>query len=157
MKRILTAFVMLAAAAMTLLSCETLDSLNPKKKAQTEFSTMYPDARDVEWEMKLTHFEVSFETGTPPDEKHCEAWYDLKTGAWLRTETDLLESALPQIVKDALANSEYATAVLDASDIEYVETPDGNFYQLEVTYKGIEIKLEVTEDGKISLGKVSLD
>lgn len=157
MKRILTAFVMLAAAAMTLLSCDTLDSLNPKKKAQTEFNTMYPGAYDVEWETKLGYWVVSFEIGTPPDVKDCEAWYDMKTGAWLRTETDLLESALPQIVKDALANSEYATAVLDASDIEYVETPDGNFYQLEVTYKGIEIKLEVTEDGKISLGKVSLD
>ena len=157
MKRILTAFVMLAAAAMTLLSCETLDSLNPKKKAQTEFSKMYPDARDVEWEMKLNHWEVSFETGTPPDVKKCEAWFDLKSGAWLRTEIDLLESALPQIVKDALAESEYATAVMNASDIEYVETPDGNFYQLEITYKGVEIKLEVTEDGKISLGKVSLE
>ena len=46
---------------------------------------------------------------------------------------------------------------MNASDIEYVETPDGNFYQLEITYKGVEIKLEVTEDGKISLGKVSLE
>lgn len=156
MKRIFL-FAVLAAAAMTLLSCETLDSLNPKKKAQAEFSAMFPDAFDVEWEMKVSHWEVSFKTGTLPEVKDCEAWYDLKTGAWLRTETDLLESALPQAVKDALAKSEYATAVLNAGDIEYVETPDGNFYQLEITYKGVEIKLEVTEEGKISLGQVKIE
>ncbi|MBO5979518.1 MAG: PepSY-like domain-containing protein [Bacteroidales bacterium] len=153
MKRIITTIAMLAAAAMTLISCETFEDGKPLKNVREAFAEMYPDARDVEWDMDVTNWKVSFELGTPPDVKDCEAWYG-QNAKWIRTETDILESALPQVVKDALAASEYATAVLDAGDIEYVETPDGNFYQLEVTLKGLEVKLKVSEDGKISLAGV---
>jgi hypothetical protein len=149
MKRIILT-VILAVSAMTLFSCEKFEDGMPVKSVREAFAEMYPDARDVEWDMELTGWKVSFETGTPPDVKESEAWYD-RNGNWLRTETDLLASALPQVVKDALAASEYASAVLDASDVEFVETPDGNFYQLEVILKGLEVKLKVSEDGKISL------
>ena len=153
MKRIFTAFMILAAAAISLCACDKINGGKPLKNVQTAFAEMYPDARDVEWEMELTNWKVSFELGTPPDVKECEAWYGLNA-KWIRTETDLLESALPQAVKDALAASEYATAVLDASDIEFVETPDGNYYQLEITLKGVEVKLKVTAEGEISLAGV---
>ena len=149
MKRIILT-VILAVSAMTLFSCEKFEDGKPVKSVREAFAEMYPDARDVEWDMELTGWKVSFETGTPPDIKESEAWYD-RDGNWLRTETDLLASALPQVVKDALAASEYASAVLDAGDVEFVETPDGNFYQLEVILKGLEVKLKVSEDGKISL------
>lgn len=149
MKRVILT-VILAVSAMTLFSCEKFEDGMPVKSVREAFAEMYPDARDVEWDMELTGWKVSFETGTPPDVKESEAWYD-RNGNWLRTETDLLASALPQVVKDALAASEYASAVLDASDVEFVETPDGNFYQLEVILKGLEVKLKVSEDGKISL------
>jgi hypothetical protein len=149
MKRIILT-VILAVSAMTLFSCEKFEDGMPVKSVREAFAEMYPDARDVEWDMELTGWKVSFETGTPPDIKESEAWYD-RNGNWLRTETDLLASALPQVVKDALAASEYASAVLDAGDVEFVETPDGNFYQLEVILKGLEVKLKVSEDGKISL------
>jgi hypothetical protein len=149
MKRIILT-VILAVSAMTLFSCEKYEDGKPVKSVREAFAEMYPDARDVKWDMELTGWKVSFETGTPPDVKESEAWYD-RNGNWLRTETDLLASALPQVVKDALAASEYASAVLDAGDVEFVETPDGNFYQLEVILKGLEVKLKVSEDGKISL------
>ena len=149
MKRIILT-VILAVSAMTLFSCEKYEDGKPVKSVREAVAEMDPDARDVEWDMELTGWKVSFETGTPPDVKESEAWYD-RNGNWLRTETDLLASALPQVVKDALATSEYASAVLDAGDVEFVETPDGNFYQLEVILKGLEVKLKVSEDGKISL------
>lgn len=149
MKRIILT-VILAVSAMTLFSCEKYEDGKPVKSVREAFAEMYPDARDVEWDMEPTGWKVSFETGTPPDIKESEAWYD-RNGNWLRTETDLLASALPQVVKDALAASEYASAVLDAGNVEFVETPDGNFYQLEVILKGLEVKLKVSEDGKISL------
>ncbi len=150
MKRIAKIFTMLAAVALTFVSCEKFEDGKPSKGVRDEFDQMYPDAHDVEWDRELAGWQVSFKTGTPPNVKECDAWYDVN-GNWLRTETDILESALPQAVKDALAASEYASAVLDASDIDYVETPDGNFYQLEVVLKGLEIKLDVSEDGEISL------
>lgn len=149
MKRILGFILMLVTAAV-LLSCEKYEDGKPLKNVRNAFSEMYPGARDVEWDAENGYWVVSFELGTPPNVKECEAWYDVDAN-WLRTETDLVDSALPQSVKDAIAASEYASALLSAGDVDYVETPDGNFYELEVNLNGLEIRLKVSEDGKVSL------
>lgn len=155
MKRILTALFALALVTAAFVSCDKFEDGRPANPVLSEFERMYPDAKDVEWEADMLNWKVSFELGTPPAVTEYEAWYD-RDGKWLRTESDLLENALPQVVKDALAASEYASAVLSAGDIEYVETPEGNYYQLEVKYNGVEVKLKVTEDGDISLEGVDL-
>lgn len=143
-------FAVAALTALTLLSCEKYDDGKPAKSVRSEFARMYPDAKDVEWEAEAGYWKVSFETGKAPAVKEHEAWYDA-SGNWIRTETDIVASALPQSVKDALAASEYASAVLSGSDIEYVETPEGNYYEIEVRFGGAEIALKVTEDGEVSL------
>ena len=142
--------MMLAVPAISLFSCEKYEDGRPSKNIRAVFAEMYPDARDVEWDLELSGWNVSFELGTPPAVKDCEAWYGLDA-AWIRTETDIPASALPQSVKDALAASEYAGAMLDTDDIEFVETPDGDYYQLEVLFNGLEIRLKISEDGDISL------
>lgn len=150
MKRFYMIFAVAAMAALTLLSCEKYEDGKPAKSVRSEFAEMYPDARDVEWEAEAGYWKVSFETGKAPAVQEHEAWYDA-SGNWIRTETDLVASALPQSVKDALAASEYASAILSGSDIEYVETPDGNYYEIEVRYGGVEVALKVTEGGEVSL------
>lgn len=149
MKRIL-AFTVMAVAALSLLSCEKYEDGKPSKDVRTEFKDMYPDARDVEWEAERGLWQVSFETGTPPAVEEHEAWYDAN-GNWIRTETDILASELPQSVKDAIAASEYASAVILHDDIEYVTTPDGDYYSLELMYNGVKIRLNVTEGGEVSM------
>ena len=143
-------FAVAAMAALTLLSCEKYEDGKPAKSVRSEFAKMYPDARDVEWEAEAGYWKVSFETGKAPAVQDHEAWYDV-SGNWIRTETDIVASALPQSVKDALKASKYASAVLSGSDIEYVETPSGNYYEFEVIYEGVEVALTVTEDGEVSL------
>ena len=149
MKRILFALIMMATA-VTMFSCDKYEDGKPLKNVREAFAEMYPDARDVEWDAENGYWVVSFELGTPPDVKECEAWYDVNAN-WIRTETDLVDNALPQSVKDAIAASEYASALLSAGDVDYVETPDGNFYELEVNLHGLAIRLKVSEDGKVSL------
>lgn len=149
MKRIL-AFTVMAVAALSLLSCEKYEDGKPSKDVRTEFKDMYPDARDVEWEVERGLWQVSFETGTPPAVKEHEAWYDAN-GNWIRTETDILASELPQSVKDALAASEYASATLLPDEIEYVATPAGDYYSLELMFNGVKIRLNVTEGGEVSM------
>lgn len=148
MKRI-SAFAVMAALAMSLLSCEKYEDGKPSRDVRTQFKDMYPDARDVEWEAERGLWQVSFETGTPPAVKEHEAWYD-SNGNWIRTETDILASELPQSVKDAIAASEYASAVILHDDIEYVTTPDGDYYSLELMYNGVKIRLNVTEGGEVA-------
>lgn len=152
MKRILAA---LAIAAAALLSCEKYDDGKPSKAVRAEFNSMYPNARDVEWELEYGNWKVSFETGTAPNVKEREAWFDVN-GNWLRTETDISQSELPKAVKDALEASEYASPYLQIDDIDYVETPDGDFYQVDVKVAGVEISLDVTASGVITLSSLGL-
>ena len=86
---------MLAAAAMTLISCETFEDGKPLKNVREAFAEMYPDARDVEWDMDVTDWKVSFELGTPPDVKDCEAWYGTENAACPRASLCLLFLSLP--------------------------------------------------------------
>lgn len=59
-------------------------------------------------------------------------------------------------VKDALEASEYASPYLQIDDIDYVETPDGDFYQVDVKVAGVEISLDVTASGVITLSSLGL-
>ena len=159
MKKIMTisaAFLFYAAtiaAAATIISCEKYEDGRPLKNVRSEFKSMYPDARDVEWDSEYGYWVVSFELGTRPDVKECEAWYDVNAN-WLRTETEMFERDLPKAVKDALESSEYASPYLQIDDVDYVETPKGNFYQVDVKTAGREIGLDVTAEGVISLSDI---
>ncbi len=152
MKRIV-AIIAIAAAMVTIASCEKYENGRPSKDVRSEFERMYPDAWDVEWEMDYgmqeTYWEVSFETGKRPNGIDHTAWYDMN-GRWVATETDILLNAVPQHVKDALT-AEYVEMLLEDHEIEYYETPDGNFYRFDIYNHGIEIKVDVTEKGEVSV------
>lgn len=143
----------IAASLVAIASCEKYDDGRPAKDVRSEFTRMYPDAWDVEWEIEYGPdgkcWEVSFETGKRPNGIEHSARFDMD-GNWLETETDILWNAVPQHVKDALA-LEYAGSVLEDHTIDYVETPTGNFYRIDIYHNGVEVKVKVTEDGKVSL------
>lgn len=67
--------------------------------------------------------------------------------AWVRTEWDVRRSELPAAVSAAIAASEYAAWSLD--DLEYVETPDGDYYRIELERGDREVKLRVNAAGNI--------
>ena len=72
MKKIMTisaAFLFYAAtiaAAATIISCEKYEDGRPLKNVRSEFKSMSPDARDVEWDSEYGYWVVSFELGTRP-------------------------------------------------------------------------------------------
>jgi len=69
------AYAVMAALALSLLSCEKYEDGKPSKDVRTEFRDMYPDARDVEWEAERGLWKVSFETGIPPAVDEHFIWY----------------------------------------------------------------------------------
>ncbi len=152
MKRIF-AIMATAASLVAMASCEKYEDGRPAKGTVSEFEKMYPDAWDVEWELEYglegKYWEVSFETGKRPDGVEHSAKFDMD-GNWLETETDVFWNAVPQAVKDALA-AEYAGSVLEDHTVDYVETPAGNFYRIDIYHNGVEVKVKVTEEGKVSL------
>lgn len=146
-------FIILAVvAAMSATSaCDKYEDGRPSKDVRTEFENMYPGAKDVEWEYEGRCWKVSFETGTSPNRIDREAWFDMD-GNWIRTETDMLLSAVPQNIRAFLEASEYGQAILSDRDVDYVETPEGNYYRFEIVLNGLEVYVDVTESGDVSIG-----
>jgi hypothetical protein len=152
MKKVLT-FIAMMAAVMTFMSCDRYDDGRPSKDVRSEFNKMYPDAFDVEWEWDGTYWEVTFETGSRPNGIEKEAWYD-KAGNWIMTSTDMLLSMVPQNITEFLAmNPNYGTASIVDAEVEYIETPSGNFYRFELSVAGRKVKVDVNVNGVVSPAK----
>ena len=122
------------------------------KDVEAEFNNMFPDATDVEWEDEGEYWEVSFEMETPEGEVEGEVWFD-KDGNWLGTETEISTDALPQYVLDAIAASEYANAEPD-DEADYIQTPSGSWYELELECDDFEVEVMVTEDGTLTVTEI---
>lgn len=152
MKKVLT-FIAMMAAVMTFMSCDRYDDGRPSKDVRSEFNKMYPDAFDVEWEWDGTYWEVTFETGSRPNGIEKEVWYD-KAGNWIMTSTDMLLSMVPQNITEFLAmNPNYGTASIVDAEVEYIETPSGNFYRFELSVAGRKVKVDVNVNGAVSPAK----
>ena len=123
-----------------------------EKDVRNEFSKMYPDAFDVEWDWEGTYWDVSFRTGSRPNVTEHEAWYG-KTGNWIRTKTEIMLSSVPQQIRDFLAaDSDYGTAPFADNDAEYIETPSGNFYRFDLRLNGVVVEVD---DPKVQIDIVT--
>lgn len=151
MKRIMM-ILTVAVTFLTVMSCDKYEDGRPSKDVRKEFERMYPDARDVEWEYQGAYWEVSFETGSRPDVKEHTAWYD-KDANWIQTKTEIFLSEVPQAIKDYLAASEYGTGQFEDNDAEFYETQSGNFYRFDMRYGGVEMEVDVNENGEVSPAK----
>jgi hypothetical protein len=68
------------------------------------------------------------------------------------TKTDMRIKDVPAYIKDYVTSSaDYAGSVFSDRDADFVERPQGNSYLVEVIVDRVEIDLEVTEDGEISV------
>jgi len=149
MKKIMM-ILTIAVATCAAISCDKYDDGRPAKDVRSEFNRMYPDAFDVEWDWEGTCWEVSFETGTRQNPVDHEAWYE-KSGDWIRTETDVLLTDVPQQIKDFLAaDPDYGTAPFADVDAEYVETQSGNFYRFDLKLNGTVVEVDVNANGEVS-------
>lgn len=149
MKRIML-IIAVALAALAMLSCEKYEDGRPSKDVRKEFSRMYPDASDVEWEWTGAYWEVSFETGKRPYVTEHEACYE-KDGKWLRTTTEMLLSAVPDEIREILAGyAEYGDAPFADEDVYHVQTQTGEFYRFTLRVGSIEVKVDVHPDGQVT-------
>ena len=145
--------ILTIAASMFMMACDMYDDGIPSKAVRSEFKSMYPDAKDVEWDREGMYWSVSFETGSNSNRVDHEALFDTE-GNWIYTETDMYMSLVPQSIKGFLeANPEYGILPLDDKEVEYYQTPSGNFYRFDLKLAGRDIDVDVTEDGKVSLAK----
>ena len=145
--------ILAIAVSMVFMACDMYDDGVPSKSVRNEFRSMYPDAKDVEWDREGSYWSVSFETGTYSNRVEHEALFE-STGAWVMTETEKFLRDVPQSILDALAASpEYGSLPLDDNEVGYYETPKGNFYRFDLVSGSRDIDVDVSEDGTVSLAK----
>ena len=84
-----------------------------------------------------------------------EIWHDRREkevyfngrNQWVYTEWDIRPDELPQAVKNAILESQWVTFEID--DIEYVQTPQQEYYLIELENGKQEAELRVKADGTI--------
>ena len=152
MKKMMFAIVMLVSV-LSVVSCDKYEDGKPSKDVRSEFDRMYPDAFDIEWEWDGTYWDVSFETGKRPNGVEHEAWYD-KSANWIRTKTEILLSAVPEnILAYLAADPVYGTASIADNEVEYIETPSGNFYRFDLSSEGRRVEVDVNVNGEVTFAK----
>ena len=105
------------------------------------FTQMFPDTQVQEWEMEMGFYKAEF----VKDGKSVEAWFKTD-GTWMKTETDVLLSDLPAPAKEYLS-TQYPTNHVD--DVDWVETPQGNYFLVELDAQGADIYLKFQADGTL--------
>ena len=146
-------FGMLLLAGMFtfgLQSCDDNDDdrhITASPELEAAFSQIFPDvnASTVQWEWDGRQNAYEAEFWENRLEK--SAWFS-QAYEWLMTETDYEPpfTGVPQAVIDA-ANAQYPNYVLE--DIDYIETPDDDYYRVEMEQGDRDVYLNIEEDGTL--------
>jgi len=131
--------------ATIFIACE--EKVDAPAKIKSSFEQKYPDTKVIEWEFDNEDkmWEAEFKMGKP----ELTAVFS-ENGDWVETEQEIKKKDLPQPVRATL-QSEFAE--YDIEETEFVETPEGKFYEIEVELEKkdseIEIELLISPDGKV--------
>ncbi len=138
LKRILCA----ALVAVAVVSC-TPNEINTNKNVQQVFDSMFPDAKDLEWDYEGMYHVADFRL----DLQDVNAWFNQEAD-WIMTEYDMKYSSLPQAVKNAFEASEWAN--WRDKDVEKIERPGLSLlYIIEAEMGESDIELRFGADGEL--------
>ncbi|MBP3837809.1 MAG: PepSY-like domain-containing protein [Prevotella sp.] len=144
-KQILLMTAFLCAISLGFTSCdddEDIHYANVPYNVQNNFQNLFSiqNSAYVKWEKERGLYKAEFWH----DGRQVEAWFQ-PDGTWVRTERDMSPMELPEAVK-AYVEKNYPNYHIDDSD--YVETPAGNYYELELERNGKrDVILRLTADG----------
>lgn len=107
----------------------------------TFINEKYPNARIVEIDIEHGFTEVDIIHENIGKEVLLNS-----ANEWISTSWDIFASQLPESVKTAIATSQYASHRID--DIEYVDTPAGSYYLIELEQGKNEVKVKIDGTGQ---------
>lgn len=134
------------SSALIFSSCDDDDNHHVQVPAavQNSFGQRYPDANAVEWENENYGVGRLLKAEFMENGVEVEAWFNYD-GTWVKSERDF-RGTLPQAVTDYIAGH-YPGFRTD--DVNWVETPKGNFYEVELEKGKHEVELSIAEDGTV--------
>ncbi len=141
MKKILS-IMMLFTLAFAGTSCDDDDNnVAINDNVRTYINTHYPGAVILEAEYNYGYLEVDIYHDT----LNKDVYFD-NDDAWVKTTWDVAIITLPEAVTAAITTA-YPDYRID--DAEYVETPDGTYYSIELEQGERDIYIKITSDGTI--------
>ncbi|MDF2436346.1 MAG: hypothetical protein K0Q95_722 [Bacteroidota bacterium] len=105
------------------------------------FHNAYLNAENPQWEMDYDNYEVKFKN----NKAETTTTYN-KDGKWMKTETQVSRSSMPDAVKESLSK-EFDS--YNVNDIERVDKPDGVSYLIDLEYKQVNYIVSLTEKGDV--------
>lgn len=141
MKKVL--YFLLLLPAIIFASCNDDDSspaIELSSTVKSFIETKYPGAVITEIERAGNGL---IEVDITHDAKNKEVYFT-SADEWVRTEWNIVPSSFPQEVKNAIAAA-YPDYVID--DVDYVEAPEGDYYDVNIERGNFEKYLKVSLDG----------
>jgi hypothetical protein len=120
--------------------------VTPPSKPAAKFNVDFPKARDVEWEVADSIYEVEFDIRF----RDWKAYYDAE-GNLLMTVEEIYRSDLPVVVKNA-AEAKYPKYHFE--DIDRIRHGTEVFYRIEMELRDTEVELLVQSNGTITEEKI---
>ncbi|MBQ2122704.1 MAG: PepSY-like domain-containing protein [Bacteroidaceae bacterium] len=136
--------VLLGFASLALSSCsdDDNDNVTVTDEAITQaFQQKYPGVAVTEWELEYGLYKAEFLN----EGRSAEAWFQ-PDGTWVKTDTDWAYADVPAEVK-AYVSEHHPTLAVD--DVDWIETPDGSYFLIELDAKGGDIYLQLLPDGSL--------
>ena len=116
----------------------------PSQGIDAYIAANYPDARIIDIDRENGMTEVEILDGTV-----CRELLFDPAENWLYTKTEMRSTDVPQNVMQALESSEYAAYRID--DIDFYQTPEGEFYRFDLESPAGDVKIDITPDGSLSV------
>lgn len=132
--------LVVALFSVFVISCCNQQKIEAPEKVLASFEKMFPAATDIKWEMENENeWEAEFEM----DGKEVSACFS-SDGEWIETEYEV--ETLPETI-ETIVNETYPGFKIE--EIEIVETPDFNGYEIELEKGEEELEIMVTNQGEI--------
>lgn len=146
MKRLFSAVIMIAMM-IPMIACEKYDDFDVMSRVHnstninTAIVAIYPNARVVDIDRELRTYEVEVIDNNIKREVILDLSFN-----WVRTETDIRHTDLPEAVTNKLA-TKYAGWRID--DVKLIDTPNGSHYRIEIEKNDRDRTVKITAMGEI--------
>lgn len=140
---LLAAGVALCAMVSTRVAAQDLNESQVPAAVLASMKKAFPNATDVDWELKGTQYKVDFDLGTPSRDH--DVWYDA-AGTALKHEEDIPATELPAAVQAAIQKDFPGHRVDDADKVV-----EGNVttYKVELKTSGQDWKVVFDANGAV--------
>lgn len=128
-----------------LLGCTEVEQDDTPESVLRSFGTMYPNAKEVEWEHEKDVWEAEFTSNN-----HEVTAEFSEAGGWIETETTLNRSEVPIPVVDGIF-AKYPNA--EFLKFEEVRGEDFLAYEVNIRFEGEEIEVLISGSGIILEGE----